>query len=262
MSAIKQRLEAGETLIGAWLNLGSLVTAEIAGQSGFDWCLVDAEHGPNAISGIRDQLIALAAAGCPSAVRVAANEAWMLKQALDAGAQTLVVPMVGTAAEAAAAAGAVRYPPRGRRGLAAGVVRASGYGRDPGYMHSANEGICLMVQAETQAAVDNIDAIAGTHGIDGVFVGPSDLAADMGYLGDTGASEVQEAIAHVMSRARAAGKIVGMFCLTPADLPRYRDTGAQFLAVASDVVLLRAALTGHAAEARAALMRAVRKRDL
>lgn len=250
---IKTRLAAGETLLGAWLNLGCAVTAEIAGAAGYDWCLIDAEHGPNGIGAVRDQLIALRAAGCPAAVRVAANEPWMLKHVLDAGATTVIVPMVGTRAEAEAAASAVRYPPLGRRGLAAGVVRASGYGEDTSYIARAHEDICLMVQAETRASVENIDAIASVPGVDAVFVGPSDLAADMGFIGDTEAAEVQDAIAHVMARTLAAGKAVGMFCLDPRDLARYRDLGARFIAVASDVVLFRTALALRADDARAAL---------
>lgn len=252
-NTIKATLLRGEMQVGAWLNLGSATTAEIVGAAGYDWCLVDAEHGANPIDRVRDQLISLKAAGCPSAVRVTENRAWMLKQALDVGAQTVVVPMVNSGAEAQAAAQAVRYPPLGTRGLAAGVVRASGYGRDASYMTQANDRVCLMVQAETRAAVDNIDAIATVEGVDAVFIGPSDLAADMGHLGDTGAPEVQEAIAHVMTRTRAAGKAVGMFCLVPADLPRYRDMGATFIAAVSDVGLFRQALAARAADIRAAL---------
>jgi 4-hydroxy-2-oxoheptanedioate aldolase len=250
---IKARLAQGETLAGVWLNLASATTAEIVGEAGYDWCLVDGEHGANPIDRMRDQLIALKAAGCPAALRVAENRAWMVKQALDAGAQTVVVPMVSTGEEARAAAAAMRYPPQGIRGMGAGVVRASGYGLNPDYMFKANDEVCLMVQAETRAAVDNIDAIAATPGVDAVFIGPSDLAADMGHMGDTTAPEVEEAIAHVMARTQAAGKHVGMFCLTPAHLPRYRDLGARFIAVASDVVVFASAIRARATEVREAL---------
>ncbi|MEL7116475.1 MAG: HpcH/HpaI aldolase/citrate lyase family protein [Pseudomonadota bacterium] len=250
---IKSRLQSGDMQLGAWLNLASPVGTEILAGAGYDWCLIDAEHGGLDTRDVRQGLMALAAVGCPAAVRVAANEGWLLKQVLDLGAQTVLVPMVGSGAEAQAAADAVRYPPDGARGLAAGVVRASGYGATPDYATSANAQICLMVQAETRAAVDDIDAIAAVEGVDCVFVGPSDLAADMGYLGDTGAAEVQEAIAHIMARTRAAGKAVGMFCLNPDDLQRYADLGARFITVASDVNLLRTAATGRLAAARASL---------
>lgn len=250
---IKTRLKAGHTQLGLWLNLACDVSAELAGQVGFDWCLIDAEHGSSSLPMVRAQLMALAAAGCPAAVRVAENKAWMLKQALDLGAQTVLVPMVGSGAEAAAAANAVYYPPKGARGLAAGVVRASGYGAVPDYASTANDQICLMVQAENRAALDNIDDIAGTEGVDCVFIGPSDLAADMGHLGNSAAPEVQEAIAHIMARSLAAGKAVGMFCLNPSDVPRYRDLGATFINVASDVNALRLTLAERLAAARSGL---------
>lgn len=246
---IKARLLAGETLIGAFLDLASPLVAEIAGRAGFDWCLIDAEHGPSDVPLVRDQLIALQAQDRPAAVRVPVCETWVLKQALDIGAQTVLVPMVDTAEQAALAAAAVRYPPVGNRGLAAGAIRASGYGAVPDYMHSANDQICLMVQAESRAAVENIDAIAATEGVDCVFVGPSDLAADMGYLGEPSVPEVMQAIDHVMDRTRVAGKHIGIFCLDPAQLGHYRTRGANFIAVGSDIGALRA---GFAAQVTAA----------
>jgi len=247
---IKAKLAAGDMQIGAFLDLASPIVAEIAGSAGFDWCLIDAEHGPSDTALIRDQLVALAAVGCPAAVRVPVGEPWVLKRALDVGAQTVLVPMVDTAQQAAVAARAVRYPPEGNRGLAAGVVRASGYGAMADYMHTANDQICLMVQAESRAAVDNIDAIAATPGVDCIFVGPSDLAADMGYLGNPGAPEVRDAIKHVMARTQAAGKAAAMFCVEPAQLAAYRDMGATLIAVASDIGMLGAGLRDRAAEAR------------
>jgi len=249
-NTIKTKLLSGDLQIGAFLDLASTTVAEIAGRAGYDWCLVDGEHGPSDTAQIRDQLMALASVGCPALVRVPCGEDWVLKRALDIGAQTLLVPMVDTAAQAEAVARAVRYAPEGTRGLAAGVVRASGYGAEPDYMHTANDQICLMVQAESRAAVENVDAIAATPGVDCVFVGPSDLAADMGHLGNPGAPEVVEAITHIMARTRAAGKAVGMFCLDPGQLARYRDMGATFIAVASDVVSMTSVLRSRAAEAR------------
>jgi len=252
-NTLKTRLLAGEMQIGAFLDLGSTVVAEIAGQAGYDWCLIDGEHGPSEVPMMRDQLVALASVGCPAMIRVPCDQDWVIKRALDIGAQSLLVPMVDSGAQAAAIVSAVRYAPEGTRGLAAGVVRASGYGAEPDYMHSANAQICLMVQAESRASVENIDEIAATPGVDCVFIGPSDLAADMGHLGNPTAPEVIEAIKHVMTRTKAAGKAVGMFCLNPADLGRYRDMGATFIAVASDVVLATSSLRARAAEARAQL---------
>ena len=248
---IKSRMLAGDLQIGCWLGSGSTGGAEIAGAAGFDWCLIDAEHGVHDLPSIRDQLNALAAVGCPSAIRVADNEPWMLKQALDLGAQTVLVPMVNSADEAKAAVRSVRYPPAGNRGLAAAVVRASGYGAQPDYAVTADDQICLMVQVETRESVDNIDEILSVDGVDCILIGPFDLAADMGFLADPNAPQVMDAIAHIMARTAAAGKGVGIFCLRPEDLPKYRGMGANFIAVASDVVSLRTALTSRAAEARA-----------
>ncbi len=245
----KSALARGEMQIGAWLGLVSPVAAEIAAGAGFDWVLIDAEHGANTLADVQAQVHAVAGQ-CPMAVRVAAGEAWMLKQVLDLGVQTVVVPMVDTGAQAAAMARAVRYPPQGNRGLASALVRASGYGAIPDYTASANDRICLMVQAESRAAVDNIDAIAGTEGVDGVFIGPSDLAADMGHLGNPGAAEVVAATRHIIARTRAAGKAAGIFCLDPARLGTYRDLGVTFIAVASDIAALASGLRGRAAEAK------------
>ncbi len=250
---IKARLARKELQIGAFLNGASVVAAEIAGRAGYDWCLVDGEHGPNTVPMIRDQRLALASVGCPAAVRVPVGEVRVLKQVLDIGAQTVLVPMVDTAEHAAEMARAMRYPPQGNRGLAAGAVRASGYGSIPDYMHTANDQVCLMVQCESRAAVDNIDAIATVEGVDAVFIGPSDLAADMGHLGDPAAPEVKEAIDHVLDRLRAAGKPSAIFCLDPGLLGHFRGKGVTFIAVASDVGALTKGLRGGAVAAREAL---------
>jgi len=252
-NAIKTRLLKGDLQIGAFLGLGGTAATEIAGQAGFDWCLIDGEHAPFGVSDIRDQLVGLAAVGCPAVVRVPCDEDWVLKRVLDIGAQTILVPMVNNAAQAASIAAAVRYPPGGRRGLAAAIVRASHYGAQPDYAQTADDQICLIVQAESSAAVDNIDAIAATEGVDCVFIGPSDLAADMGHLGQSGAPEVAEAIEHLITRTIAAGKAAGIFCLDPAQLGHYRDLGARFIAVGSDVAALRGALSETAATAQARL---------
>jgi 4-hydroxy-2-oxoheptanedioate aldolase len=246
---VKAALLRGDMQFGAFLDLASPAAAEIAGGAGFDWCLIDAEHGPGGKAATAAQLVALAAAGCPALIRVPVNEPWVLKQVLDLGAQTVLVPMVDTGAEAATAARATRYPPTGTRGLAAGIVRASGYGAQADYAQTANDQICLMVQAESRAAVDNIDAIAATDGVDCVFVGPSDLAADMGYLG-TSAPEVDQAIAHVIGRTLHAGKAAGIFCTDPGKFQAYKDMGVTVIAVSSDVSALRGALTARVAEAR------------
>jgi len=247
---IKAALARGEMQIGVWLGLTSPAVAEIAGGAGFDWALIDAEHGPNDLARIEAQLRALAATGTPAAVRVPAGEAWMLKRVLDLGAQTVMVPMVETGDDAARLARAMRYPPEGTRGIAHALVRASGYGADRDYLRTANAEICLIVQAESRRAVENIDAIAGTPGVDAVFVGPADLAADLGHPGDPGAPEVRAAIARVAAGVQKAGKALGYLSFDPAEFVAARDRGVRFLAVAADVTALGGALRSRAAEAR------------
>lgn len=253
LNALKADLCNGLTRFGVWLDFASPMVAEIAAGAGFDWCMIDAEHGPGDIPLVQAQLQAVAASGIPACVRVPATESWMLKQVLDLGAQNVLVPMVDDAATAARLARAMRYPPEGNRGLAAGIVRASGYNAIEDYAQTANDQVFLMVQAESRAGVENIDAIAATEGVDCVFIGPSDLAADMGHLGNPQAPEVSKAIAHVIDRTRAAGKPVGIFSLNLETTLRYRDMGATMIAVSSDVATLANGLRMQAANARAAL---------
>ena len=162
---LKQAMAQGQLLRGLWLALGSEPVTEIAGRAGFDWCLIDGEHAPFDPALIRRQLIALENTGTPAVVRAPANEAWILKQVLDVGAQTVMVPMVNSAAEARAAVQACRYPPQGIRGDGGYTMRASGYGAVPDYASSANDQICLIVQAETRAALDDLAAIAAVDGV-------------------------------------------------------------------------------------------------
>lgn len=176
-NTLKTALERGDLQTGVWLTLAHPTVAEIAGHAGFDWCLIDAEHGPNTLQTIMPQLQALAGTPAQPVVRVPKNEDWILKQVLDLGVQTVVVPMVDTAEEAAAAAKAVRYPGAGThgpgsRGLGATLARASRYGQIGDYVENANAEICLFVQVESRQAAENIDAIAATPGVDGIFGRP------------------------------------------------------------------------------------------
>ncbi len=239
---LKSALAAGEVQVGIWLAGASSVMAEIAGRAGFDWCLIDAEHGPNTLTTIRDQLVALAATGTPALVRVPVAKDWILKQVLDLGAQSILVPMVHDGASAAAVVAACRYPPAGRRGIGAGLVRASGYGADAGYAARADAETCVIVQIESRAAVQDIDAIAGTDGVDAVFVGPADLAADMGHPGDPAHPEVIAAIGRVAERALAAGKAAGAFAFDPEQIAALRTAGLTMFGVGADTTILSAAL--------------------
>lgn len=249
-NTLKAALAAGPCQSGLWLNLASGLTAEIAGQAGFDWCLIDAEHAPYDPTVIQAQLTALAATGTPAVVRAPAGEAWMLKQLLDMGAQSLMVPMVDTADQARALVRAVRYPPDGIRGNGAAIARASRFGAEADYLQTANAQICLIVQIETQAALENLDEICAVDGVDCVFVGPADLACDMGYQGDASTPEVDAAIDSALARIHAHGKASGIIAFAPEGIAKYRRMGVSFLGVGSDLALLSSGLRGLRAALR------------
>ncbi len=250
---LKTALAAGRVQIGLWLGLGNPVTAEIAAGAGYDWCLIDAEHAPNDLGAILAQLVAIEAQGVAAAVRVPANDPVWLKRVLDLGVGTVVVPMVDSAAAAAAAVAACRYPPAGSRGMAPGLVRASGYGARADYAAGADAGICVIVQAESAAAVAESAAIAAVPGVDGVFVGPLDLAASLGHPGRPDAPEVAAATARVFAATRAAGKAAGSIAFDAAGTAGLAAAGVTFLAVGSDVALAAQAFRDRARAARQAI---------
>ena len=239
---LKAAMLRGETQFGIWLNTGSPIVAELAGHSGFDWCLVDGEHGPVTLSEMTMQLQALATTPSQTVVRLADAEAWMIKQVLDLGAQTVVVPMVDTGEQAAAMGRAMRYPPHGTRGMGAAIARASKFGLMADYVQQADAEVCLLVQAESAAALANIDDIANAEGVDGVFIGPADLSADMGYPGDADHPEVLAAIDHMIDRIHAAGKISGILTFAPDRSKYYADKGVGFVGIGADVAILGRAL--------------------
>ncbi len=239
-NAFKHAIARGQRQIGLWSGLGSATAAEILGGSGFDWIVIDTEHAPNELSGVIEQLRAMAAGTAAPVVRPAWNDRVLMKRYLDAGAQTLLIPFVQNADEAAHAVGSMRYPPRGQRGVGLSH-RANRYGRVERYFDHAESELCLLVQLETRAALGALEAIAQTDGVDGVFIGPSDLAADFGHLGNNGHPEVQDAIADALDRCRSAGKPAGILTAVAADAQRYIEMGFTFVAVGSDVGLLRTA---------------------
>lgn len=242
-----------ETCLGLWLGSASATVAEIAAHAGFDWVVLDAEHGPNDIGSLRDQLRVLES-HVPVAVRLVTGTDWMIKQVLDLGIQTVLVPMVEDGPQARDLAQAMKYAPQGRRGVGAMVARVSGYGADTTYMARANDEVALMVQVESARAVANIDEIAGTEGVDAVFLGPADLATDMGLVGGYGPEathpDVIAAMTHAAERTLAAGKHVGIFAGNLAQLAPYHALGARFIAVGSDVNLVRSAFEDRVAKAR------------
>lgn len=250
-NTLKTALLSGKTQHGVWLGSATTVLAEIAGGAGFDWCLIDGEHGPNTIPQMLTQLQVLAGTGTPAVVRIPSAEAWMVKQVLDIGAQTVVVPMVDDGQKAQKMARAMRYAPLGNRGMGAALARASRYDAMPNYVHDANAQMCLFVQAESAAAVANIDAIATTDGVDGIFIGPADLSADMGYPGRADHPEVTKAINHLIARTKAAGKIVATITTDNDQRMRYEKAGITCIAVGVDVMMLGASLRQLAASVKA-----------
>lgn len=243
-NAFKAALQRGDFQLGLWVALGSAYAAEIAAGSGYDWLLIDGEHGPNDMPRISAQIGALRGRGSQPIVRPPMGEAWYLKQLLDQGAQTFLVPMVESAEEAAALVRAVRYPPRGIRGVGAGLGRSSDFNRIPDYLATANAEICLLVQVETSKGMDNLDEIAAVDGVDGVFIGPSDLAADMGHLGQPGAAPVQAAIQDAFRRIKTKGKARGTMSILLDQARAYREMGADFLAIGTDVSCLVRSVDG------------------
>jgi len=242
-NGFKAALAAGGRMqTGLFLSTASPVLAEIYAGAGFDWGLIDGEHGASDQASLAPQLLAARANGMDLAYRVPAAGATVIKRALDAGVNTLLVPMVHDGAMAAEVAAMCRYPPRGIRGMGAAAARAADYGRITDYVATADDQICLMVQAESVAAVDNIDAIAATDGVDAVFIGPSDLSADMGLPGQPAHPRVMEAVDHLVARTRAAGKAAGIFSQGEAHLAHYREIGVALVALTCDAPVLARAL--------------------
>jgi 4-hydroxy-2-oxoheptanedioate aldolase len=234
----KANLRAGKAQIGLWLGLANAYSAELCASAGFDWLLIDGEHAPNDLRSILGQLQAVAPYGAHPVVRPPVGETYLIKQILDIGAQTLLIPMVETSEQAAGMVAAVRYPPKGVRGVGSGLARASRFNRIPNYLQTADDQICLLVQVESRRGLDNIEAIAATDGVDGVFIGPSDLAAALGHLGSPGHAEVQAAIEQGIARILAAGKAPGALIADESLSRRYLSLGALFVAVGTDVALL------------------------
>ncbi len=223
--------------IGLWSSLCSNIGAEVVADAGFDWILLDGEHSPNDVPSVMAQLQALNGGTASPIVRPAWNDAVMIKRFLDVGAQSILVPYVQNADEAQRAVAAVRYPPAGIRGVAAST-RANHYGRVDNYLKRADSEICLLVQVETRSALGELEAIAKVEGVDGVFIGPSDLAASLGHIGNPAHAEVQAALEDAVKRLKAMGKPAGILTLNEEEARRYIGWGYCFVAVGSDIGLL------------------------
>ena len=237
----RQAMRARQRLIGCWSSLGTTITTEILGTAGYDWLLLDSEHTPVEVGDLVLQLMALSTSRSAPVVRPPANDPVMIKRLLDAGFFNFLLPFVESAEDAERAVASTRYPPRGIRGVSASH-RSNRFGTVPDYFATVDENICVMVQIETPQAVTQAAAIAAVEGVDGVFVGPSDLSAAMGHIGQPNHPEVQAAIAGVFEQVRLQGKGIGILAPAEADARRYLDMGATFVAVGLDQGLFRQAV--------------------
>ncbi len=242
----KQRLLAGELQYGLWLGLSETFSAEICAGAGFDWLLIDAEHGPNDLRTIFAQLQAIAPYPSQPVVRPPQGDHVLIKQLLETGVQTLLIPMVESAEQAAHLVQAMRYPPQGIRGVGSSIARASRWGRIGDYAERANDAMCLLVQVETRNGMEALDAILAVDGVDGVFFGAADLAASFDLLGEPNHPDIVAMIEDGLARVARAGKAGGVLCGDPALVRRYREAGARFIAVGVDSMLLAAATTSLA----------------
>jgi 4-hydroxy-2-oxoheptanedioate aldolase len=238
MNSFKVELAGGRTLFGLWQSLASPYSAEVCAGAGFDWLLFDGEHAPNTIQTMLAQLQAVSRFPVEPIARLPVGDAIIIKQYLDIGFRTLLVPMVENADQARQLVAATRFPPLGVRGVASTIARASGFGARADYLQWAHKEICLIAQIESRAALEAIDAIAAVEGIDALFIGPADLAASLGYLGNPAHPDVQDAIAYLLERITAAGKPSGIFAISPVDARARAEQGVRFISVGSDIGIL------------------------
>ena len=243
----KQALREGRVQIGLWVGLADAYAIEAMAGAGFDWLLIDGEHAPNDLRTVLGQLQAVAPYPTHPIVRPVIGDVPLIKQLLDVGVQTLLVPVVETPEQAATLVAATRYPPQGIRGVGSALARSSRWNQISDYLHAADDQMCVLVQVETRLGVANLAAIAATPGVDGVFFGPADLSASMGLLGQPGHPDVQRAILDGIAVVRAAGKAAGVLAPDPTLARRYLDAGALFVAVGVDTTLLTRACRDLAA---------------
>jgi 2-dehydro-3-deoxyglucarate aldolase len=237
-NSLRRDLLAGKRLIGCWCSLANPISTEVLGVAGFDWILLDGEHSPNDVTTFIPQLMALKDSRSAPMVRPASNNAVEIKRLLDAGFYNFLIPFVESADDARRAVAATRYPPQGIRGVSVSQ-RSNRYGTVANYLQDINQQICVAVQIESRAGVAAVREIAAVDGVDCIFVGPSDLAAALGHLGNAAHPEVQAAIAQIFADAKAGGKAVGTLAPVEADARRYMEMGATFVAVGSDLGVFR-----------------------
>lgn len=243
---LKLRLAAGETVFGCWLGMADPYAAEMAATAGFDWLLIDGEHAPNDLRSTLEQLQVIEPSPSLPVVRLRDDDPARIKQVLDAGAQSLLIPMIETAEQAERALRATRYPPHGIRGVGSSLARASRFSAIPDYLTTANDQICLILQVESRAGLAALDDILAIPEIDCVFIGPADLAADMGHLGNAGHPEVRTAVLEALARIAASGKAAGMLSTDDAFIADCLQAGARFVGVGIDVTAYVGALRARA----------------
>jgi 4-hydroxy-2-oxoheptanedioate aldolase len=237
-NTFRDALRAGRPQLGLWVGLADANAAEALAATGYDWLVLDGEHAPNDPRSVLAQLRAVAPYPVHPVVRPVQGDVALVKQYLDIGAQTLLVPMIDSAEHAELMVRAMRYAPDGLRGMGAALARASRWNQIPDYVHLANDQMCLLVQAETRQSLANLKAIAAVEGVDGVFFGPADLSASMGFRGQPGHADVQRAIFDGIATVRAAGKAPGILVTDPNLARQYIDAGALFVAIGVDATLL------------------------
>lgn len=238
MNFLKQALAENRPAIGLWQALANAYTAEICAAAGYDWLLIDGEHAPNTLQTLVAQLQAVAPYTVEPVARPPIGDAVSIKQYLDIGFRSLLVPMVDTADQAREIVAATRFPPVGRRGVASATSRASGFGANKNYLLEAQSQVFLILQVESESALMQIEDIAAVDGVDALFVGPGDLAASLGFLGQSAHPEVQAAIVDALARIARTGKSAGVFATDPKQARRYIDAGASFVSIGTDIGLL------------------------
>ena len=241
VNRFKKSLKEGRQTIGCWLTQGTAIAAEIAATADFDWLLIDTEHSPNNLPSVLAQLQAIAGYDASAAVRPYVGDTHVIKQILDMGCQTLIVPMLVRS---------MRYPPAGIRGVGGAGARATGFSSHADYLTTADREMCLVVQIETPAGVAALDDILAVEGVDAVFIGPSDLSANYGHIGNPGAPEVVEAVQSSLDKIAASDKASGIMALDPAAAKSYLDRGVDFVAVSIDARTLALSLRAIAADMR------------
>lgn len=249
-NAFKAALAKNEPQYGIWAGFATGYASEIVAGLGYDWMLIDGEHAPNTVPSILAQLQAVVPYPTAPIVRAVTGDAVLIKQLLDIGVQTLMVPMVETAEQARALVQAMRYPPHGIRGVGGGLTRATRWDAVPNYLNTAHDELCLIVQVESRLGVENVEAIAAVEGVDAVFIGPADLSTGLGHIGNPSHPEVQKQIRHAVDATLAAGKVCGILAPAEDDARRYMSWGCQFVAVGIDISLLRQAAKENLARYR------------